>query len=999
MTKSQKWGLLAITIVIVLILWSAIPLLLRSKGQPLQRSEPLVSRETDSKSVPEVLEPIRDEIRPNQPLPRGQGTIVGRVYLPDGTVAQGAMIRAVWSEKGSAALASYSAGGTGASPANETSQRWTTETDEHGVFRIESLPWGWYGVLAHSQDAMAVTGDRLDAEHSVKVFRLVLERGLPLAGTVSDVQGAPIGGARLIPLHHDGQDLQGYMASALVAVSDVAGGFAFDILASQTWELYVYADGYAPAWTEPIPVGTRDAKIVLHKGAVVAGVVVESEQRKPVSGVQLTANKEKDRHDVRKVVSDDAGAFIFSQLAPGAYVLFCNDPRWTMKNGSEKVETKEETNIENLVLEVSEGGTVTGRVADADTEEGIAGVTVAAFPQKHPMLSKRSAPTDSNGSFSITGLAPDSYRVTPSLLESDPRSQPKLVNVQLGSRLEGVDFLVRRATLIAGKVLDAERQPVKDAVVTWQVFSGPQGRCSSDAQGAFAAVGPRENEAVYLSAETPTAKSKRVGPVIAGVESGRNVELVLDQGFDGVIAGYVVDGSGRPRRARVVARTGENIPGLAGGYQTMTDGEGNFVIPVITPGDYQMEVAASGSGDFLHGFMQVATVALKPGESRRGLRLVYDERNLLSISGRITDEAGNPVEGAQVNTATTTGAHNDFAVSGPDGRYTVTGLDDDTYTIMARHPKYRQAARENVRAGSDSADLVMREWSRVAGQVLDAKTRAPIPNFEIAVNLMLPGHFRFEPRYRPVADAEGRFSCEVTPPTEDQSLILSARAGGYSAAQVSLNMSEDVDVLEGIIVELLPGAGVVEGRVLDADGQPLAAAQIFPGPIPRDHSGAAAVTDADGYFRVENFPADVSEIGAYRSDLIEGSVAVQSGSTAIQSVEIVLDQPGIIEGVVTDDGQPVSGAIIIAPRGPQPIRTDANGHYRIERVVPGTVTVRIQLHLPQQPGERPPVLEREAIVAPNQTTRADFDAGQFEDESPEEATKTPVRNSAGRGSD
>jgi hypothetical protein len=101
---------------------------------------------------------------------------------------------------------------------------------------------------------------------------------------------------------------------------------------------------------------------------------------------------------------------------------------------------------------------------------------------------------------------------------------------------------------------------------------------------------------------------------------------------------------------RLIAAT---FDGITGTYGAMSDRTGHFSIATIRPGTYLLMPERAG---FLHvqakGSTGIPSITIKPGEAVTGYRLEMAPRAV--ISGRVVDEAGDPVQGVHVQSAPVT---------------------------------------------------------------------------------------------------------------------------------------------------------------------------------------------------------------------------------------------------------------------------------------------------------------------------------------------------------
>src|SRR5450759_3700000 len=134
---------------------------------------------------------------------------------------------------------------------------------------------------------------------------------------------------------------------------------------------------------------------------------------------------------------------------------------------------------------------------------------------------------------------------------------------------------------------------------------------------------------------------------------------------------------------RLIAAT---FGGITGAYGAMSDRSGHFSIATIRPGTYILLPDRAG---FLHvqakGSTAIPNVTIKPGEHVTGYQLEMAPR--AAISGRVVDEAGDPVQGVRVQTVPVTPGsvpvvltaapnpgtddRGEFRLIGPAGKYYV----------------------------------------------------------------------------------------------------------------------------------------------------------------------------------------------------------------------------------------------------------------------------------------------------------------------------------------
>lgn len=93
-----------------------------------------------------------------------------------------------------------------------------------------------------------------------------------------------------------------------------------------------------------------------------------------------------------------------------------------------------------------------------------------------------------------------------------------------------------------------------------------------------------------------------------------------------------------------------------------------------------------------------------------------------SVSGRVVDEAGVPVEGASVIASNETAA---VVKSDPEGRFEVTGLGDQPVNLSASAPGFGTIYRRRLPPGSTEVEMRLPRGGRITGRV----TAAPPPGW------------------------------------------------------------------------------------------------------------------------------------------------------------------------------------------------------------------------------------------------------------------------------
>lgn len=298
------------------------------------------------------------------------------------------------------------------------------------------------------------------------------------------------------------------------------------------------------------------------------------------------------------------------------------------------------------------------------------------------------------------------------------------------------------------------------------------------------------------------------------------------------------------------------------------------------------------------------------------------------------------------------------------------------YTLTANAKGFASATRGAVAAGSEGVDFVLAPGVKIEGNVQDARTKQPVTAFEMA--LAVSNRLARNPQEVAsmwVANPDGYFTVDSSGGNWN---ILRFRARGYKPAEVERPDVGDNNSAPPLIIELQPGELAVEGTVVNESGQAVVNAVVYAANESDGRVQFAGTPGArsgdDGRFRLDSVPEDTTAILVSHPEYAPTSIAVTPHPGSVQDVRVVLSAGGIIQGVVRDGGQPVTGALIsTVPRSPEQVFSDDTGQYRITGLAEGIIRVRVQYYLPDESGNRPPILESEAVVEPGAITEVNFD--------------------------
>lgn len=435
-----------------------------------------------------------------------------------------------------------------------------------------------------------------------------------------------------------------------------------------------------------------------HQGAMVAGRVIDV-QGKPLAGanvamVYLDISRVLFSADGRQapIVTDGEGRFRIEHVAAGR-VAFMAAAADLAPSNIEELAVVDGGSYEDLVLQMSEGALVRGRVVD-DQQQPVAGAAVEVRPFERPddpqflkmMLKIRrvEAVTGADGRFEAKGLTGERVVV-------QAGKAGYTTAMKFGVKLDEPDLVVeiKRGAVVRGKVTIGE-QP-----------------------------------ATRFRVDTRTTDIPKAEP--ADATAGGKPRTDGNSG-----ASWTGGGRGRGSRTGTVQMAeGQSMMdrGMDGNWREIQSADGTFELRGIPPGRIRVRVRAEG---FLDPENQ--EVDLQPGQT--GDVLVFNLAAGEAVAGHVVDDAtGKPVSDAQVTAykqreggerrsgmpfsidpedfdflALSSATNQRSAISDSKGVFHLASLSPGKYRFTARHPdKAKSSAKDvEIKAGVPTPDVEIR---------------------------------------------------------------------------------------------------------------------------------------------------------------------------------------------------------------------------------------------------------------------------------------------------
>ena len=745
------------------------------------------------------------------------------------------------------------------------------KTGGDGVAHADQLEPGAWTVSASAPAHVpaALPAKQLVAGATERLAIKLVAGGRTLRGTVSDVTGGPIAGARIDAARLTTTAEPGDAVSTTVSGTD--GKYQLTVAEGQLLVAAASAD-YAPQ-SRHVEVGPAGAiaDFALVPGGVIEGVVRDERTKEPVAGASVLARRDSPamllaETGAHRVTSGGDGRFRLGGLRPGAWELRATDhARFSKAQTIVGLGVAEQ--VSDVELLIGAGPVIRGHVVQTGGAPA-PNVQIRAFSRGEGTDGK----ADAVGAFTLEGLRPGDYTL---IANADTYLPAGNTRVALGDKdVGGVVVTVKRGTTLKGHVEPRQvcdlQQELDDRADLLALTPGT----ATGADGEFE-LGPLPDGSVKLTARCASGDQ---GQTQVNVAPGMP-ETILKVAPGGSIAGHVVDGDGKPVVGVGVMATevsgGERTTIRNGmvtsGVQGLTDETGAYQLGGLSPGSYRLGVLDRGKP--LAQRANPPAVELAPSEHKTGVELAIDRPNGV-ITGTVTGPDGKPLADAWVS------AHQDMlsivdamrgapdrqgqsgsrmmvvedrdgpggapdgsfppALTDAQGHYEIRGLPHATYTVIAEAQRGQLRGRATGIKPDATVDLQVLGVTTLSGTVTGPA--GPTALFSVE----LEGPTRAQRSF-----TDGKFSFDRVDPGAYTVRVQSSDGNALTKVIVTPNQPTTVDIT-------LAANAVVIGTLVDTAGKPIAgqAVTLVPdsgdGHLQIQLEGPPPTTGPDGSFRLEH---------------------------------------------------------------------------------------------------------------------------------------------------
>jgi len=628
--------------------------------------------------------------------------------------------------------------------------------DPEGTFRVSGLSKGKYRVtsLAEGYAQSYKGGIEVELEKTTSGVVIKQQPAGGIHGHVVDAIGKPIEGAEIVqknPLHSILFGEVRLPRRKILARSDAKGEFEMGSLPAGTFTLQARHSDYCPE-EKKVKVNkgemTEGVEFQLVQGGMISGVVLAKVDMQPVTGATVKASTSSTflipDMAAPEAKTDQSGLFDIIKLEPGTYSLIVSAPDFADKT-LEGLTLAENDAIADLIIELSQGGSLAGTVRDLAGKPLAKRMIVAVGPG-----GQKFAQTDEQGKYAITNLKEGIYTAGAIEVSGEmmgmgaSRSDMHFVEVE-NDKETRLDIVVGGPLKVYGKVtLNGEPQaglvvmvqtsPKKMAAT--KSMKQASGRTDEDGRYEIDNLQPGEyGLAVVKMAAMMPKPVFEVDIELTNNDLEKNIELP-----EGGIAGKVMDAETRQpiegakvtleqRRPKNIQNAAMSKLGMFAGGGESTDSEGKYSFSIVEDGAYF--VVASKEGYSPQGL--TADVGNSRGPSDLDFSLSRGE----TLFGQVTGSNPSlPVKQIFLSARDSSGrvVYSKKLTLTEAGEYETTGLSPGEYTISVDAKGYASAEKKvRIRAGADNrADFVMTAGGTLIIRTVDDRGN-PVPGAQAEI--------------------------------------------------------------------------------------------------------------------------------------------------------------------------------------------------------------------------------------------------------------------------
>ncbi len=741
-------------------------------------------------------------------------------------------------------------------------------------------------------------------------------------------------------------------------------------------------------------VGLSLIAVAVHAQIKVTGQVVAPGSGDPVAGITIQAEHFQSRHSGKpsdfqqQATSGPDGRFEMRlpQAAEEQYTVFITDAQGRILDAYGHV--SEDLDFGSVVQQ--NNYTLAGAVftEDAGKARGVPvklEIRLKKFTCTHHIPAGETV-TDADGNFRFENLAPGQYQCQ----VSSPAYVPAASTLEVSDGLNYMEFVLEKGASVRGRVLGPDSEPLAGIIVR----SGRDNATVSGEDGSYLLSGfGAERQRLEIESEdyalpdgssmtVQTRKGETLETDIRLIRAG-TIVLTLTSEVENVLP------PARIRASLSASRTSSRRSSLYL-YRSAEVTDGKARLTGIPPSTFTISVSGQGLPDLSE------TVTVTGGETTElELSIPWS----CSVTGRVTNAAGTPLEEASISFSPVQDEETDSVPTDAaavmrramqrslafgtdeDGRFRASGLTAGQFTMEITHPQY-QTREETITIAEDSEwpdTFVLEAGLTISGVIADADG-VPVVGAIIRARKPQDRSSRYSGRSEKRAESD----------TNGVFVVSGLSTGAYSLVvsdpedEEQLASLDDVTAGSDLVTFAIARLRTIEITVTLPDGQPAAGAALSWDKIEDPDrqsfysrwtdSDQTNLTGADGRFSTKIREGAHYRFAATLAGYLPGTKNVDlqtlGSDTDTHRVEIALQQGCTVRGVVLSSrtGNPIQDAIVsvgaatrfrrgVGPDDESAVRTDAAGRFELTGVPAGVVTVSVSREV--EAGESRPLGSRQ----------------------------------------
>lgn len=654
----------------------------------------------------------------------------------------------------------------------------------------------------------------------------------------------------------------------------------------------------------------------------------------PLSGATLSVYQGSNL--IGTATSDSDGNYLVGNLAPGQYTVVASADLYQNASQGIRVESNQSTSANFALL--SQPGSITGIVTGAAASiDLMQGSSIIA-----------STVTANDGSYSFNNLAPGSYTVRAEAQNYQTVVRGATVAANATTTVN-ITLQAQPGTISGTVVDDFNSNPLSGVTIELIQNSVVVESALTDGSGTYV-LSELAPGSYYVRATIDDYQIALQGVnVQSNVTVTANFSLKL---LPGNIAGQITDAT---TGSLLVDTQVDVFQGAILIATTITDGNGNYTVSNLAPGNYTVRASLNNYETSLQSATVTATdtttvnftLTQQPG----------------SVVGQITDAlTTQPISTAAVSVSI---LQSNVLVGSvlvdSDGNYSINGLSQGNYTLKISAPTYQTSSQGlTIYANTTTvANVALQpQPGAIAGTIIDQATNQPLVGATVEI---MQGSVIFE---SVLTDANGTYVANQLAPG---SYTVRVSATNYQTGTQNATVLANATTSSNL--QLMSDPGSISGTVTDSTGTPLSGAFVV---IKKGNvSVGSVVTDASGNYSVPGLAPGTYSVSVsltnYQSAF--NSIAVTANATSQLSFALI-SQPGSCSGLVIDaiTTQPIASATVDFLQNGFIVATvlsDANGNYTLDGLAPGQYTIRATVVNYQ-------IASQGVAIFSNQTTNVNF---------------------------